>query len=295
MRQVIYATSALCALIMVLTIGMLVSCEHLELPNQKVAGDANGNLRVNVFQIEQTPFGNVTRVAVSEACTRLNFLVYDESGSRIKTVNQVSSDNAFGNASFQLEEGNYQLVVIGHSANGNPTSTNPRKIQFTNATGFTDTFLYSEGITIGEEQLNLQISLKRIVALCRFVINDDYPSDVAKIKFYYTGGSGAFDVYTGFGSVASKQDVTIDVKSGQKQFDLYTFLHEQSSDISLKVTALDATGNELSQRTFDVPMEQNHITWYSGNFFNGTGSSSSTTVSGVTVNIDWAGEIFKIF
>ena len=290
MRQAIYATSALCALILVLTIGMLVSCEHLELPNQKVAGDANGNLRVNVFQIEQTPFGNVTKAAVSEACTRLNFLVYDESGSRLNQINQQSSAANFGSAVFQLESGNYQLVVIGHSSSGNPTSTDPHKIKFTNATGYTDTFLYSEGITIGQEQQNLQISLKRIVALCRFVITDDYPSDVAKMKFYYTGGSGAFDAYTGFGSVASKQEVTFDVKSGQKQFDLYTFLHEQLSDISLKVTALDATGNELSQRTFDVPMEQNHITWYSGNFFNGTGSSSSTTVSGVTVNIDWAGE-----
>ena len=290
MEKRIYAISAFCVLVFMLTIGMLVSCEHLELPKKNATGGVSGNLHVSVFQIEQTLFGNVTKAAVSEACTRLNFLVYDESGSRLNQINQQSSAANFGSAVFQLESGNYQLVVIGHSSSGNPTSTDPHKIKFTNATGYTDTFLYSEGITIGQEQQNLQISLKRIVALCRFVITDDYPSDVAKMNFYYTGGSGAFDAYTGFGSVASKQEVTFDVKSGQKQFDLYTFLHEQSSDISLKVTALDATGNELSQRTFDVPMEQNHITWYSGNFFNGTGSSSSTTVSGVTINIDWAGE-----
>ena len=290
MEKRIYAISAFCVLVFMLTIGMLVSCEHLELPKKNATGGVSGNLHVSVFQIEQTLFGNVTKAAVSEACTRLNFLVYDESGSRLNQINQQSSAANFGSAVFQLESGNYQLVVIGHSSSGNPTSTDPHKIKFTNATGYTDTFLYSEGITIGQEQQNLQISLKRIVALCRFVITDDYPSDVAKMNFYYTGGSGAFDAYTGFGSVASKQEVTFDVKSGQKQFDLYTFLHEQLSDISLKVTALDATGNELSQRTFDVPMEQNHITWYSGNFFNGTGSSSSTTVSGVTVNIDWAGE-----
>ena len=295
MEKRIYAISAFCVLVFMLTIGMLVSCEHLELPKKNATGGVSGNLHVSVFQIEQTLFGNVTKTAVSEACTRLNFLVYDESGSRLNQINQQSSAANFGLAVFQLESGNYQLVVIGHSSSGNPTSTDPHKIKFTNATGYTDTFLYSEGITIGQEQQNLQISLKRIVALCRFVITDDYPSDVAKMNFYYTGGSGAFDAYTGFGSVASKQEVTFDVKSGQKQFDLYTFLHEQSSDISLKVTALDATGNELSQLTFDVPMEQNHITWYSGNFFNGTGSSSSTTVSGVTVNIDWAGETHQSF
>ena len=295
MKKRIYAISAFCVLTFMLAIGMLVSCEHLELSKKSAAESVSGNLHVSVFQIEQTPFGSVTRTAASEACTRLNFLVYDESGSRIKTVNQTSSDNSFGTASFQLEEGNYQLVVVGHSASGNPTSTDPHQIKFTNATGFTDTFLYSEEITIGQDQLDLQVSLKRIVALCRFVINDDYPSGVAKMQFYYTGGSGAFDAYTGFGCVKSKQTVIFDVSDGQRQFDLYTFMHELSGDISLTVTALDASENELSQRKFDVPMEQNHITWLSGDFFSGSGSSSSTTVSEVTVNIDWAGEIFKTF
>ena len=96
------------------------------------------------------------------------------------------------------------------------------------------------------------------------------------------------------GSVASKQTVTVDVTSDQKQFDLYTFLHEQSDNIALKVTALDASGNVLYERTFDVPMEQNHITWLSGAFFNGSGSSS-TSVTDVTVNTDWAGETHLTF
>jgi hypothetical protein len=42
-------------------------------------------------------------------------------------------------------------------------------------------------------------------------------------------------------------------------------------------------------------MQQNHITWLSGDFFNGSGSSSSTTISGVTVNTDWSGETHLTF
>ena len=57
---------------------------------------------------------------------------------------------------------------------------------------------------------------------------------------------------------------------------------------------LDASGNELYNRQFDVPMQQNHITWLSGAFFNGSGSSS-TTIGGVTVNTDWAGETHLTF
>lgn len=186
------------------------------------------------------------------------------------------------------------MVVVGHSANGNPTMTNPAKIQFTNSTGYTDTFLCYGEVTIGEEAVDLQVSLDRIVALCRFVVTDDIPADVRKMQFYYTGGSGAFNAATGLGSVASKQTVTVDVKDGQKQFDLYTFLHELSDTIALKVTALDASGNVLYEHEFDVPMEQNHITWLSGAFFNGSGSSS-TTITGVTVNTDWAGETHLTF
>jgi hypothetical protein len=115
------------------------------------------------------------------------------------------------------------------------------------------------------------------------------------MRFYYTGGSGAFNAVTGLGCVNSKQTVTYDVASAsEKQFDLYTFLHDLSDNIALTVTALDASGNELYTRQFDVPMTQNNITWLSGAFFSGSGSSS-TTISGVTVNTDWAGETHLTF
>ena len=294
MKKLIVSLSAVFTVLMVFT---FIACEKaLMAEDSDTSGDKNGNLRVRVFQIEQTPFGSLTRAAASEVCTRLNFLIYNTDNSRAKMVNQTSSDKNFGTVSFQLDEGDYQLVVVGHSGSGNPTSTNPLKIQFTNATGFTDTFLSSDDITVkAEDPLEIDVTLVRIVALCRFCLTDDIPADVRKMQFYYTGGSGAFDAYTGLGSMNSKQTVTFDVSDGsQKQFDLYTFLHEESDNIALKVTALDASGNVLYERDFDVPMQQNHITWLTGAFFIGSGSSS-TTVTGVTVNTDWAGELHLTF
>ena len=294
MKKLIVSLSAVFTVLMVFT---LVACEKaLMAEDSDTSDDKNGNLRVRVFQIEQTPFGSLTRAAASEVCTRLNFLIYNTDNSRAKMVNQTSSDKNFGTVSFQLDEGDYQLVVVGHSGSGNPTSTNPLKIQFTKDTGFTDTFLSSDDITIkAEDPLEIDVTLVRIVALCRFCLTDDIPADARKMQFYYTGGSGAFDAYTGLGSMNSRQTVTFDVTDGsQKQFDLYTFLHEESDNIALKVTALDASGNVLYERDFDVPMQQNHITWLTGAFFSGSGSSS-TTVTGVTVNTDWAGELHLTF
>jgi hypothetical protein len=302
MSKVSSILSAFHALAIAIT---LASCEKVAIPESDASEELNGNLRVSVYQIEQTPFASLTRQAdnattraaqeASEVCTRLNFAIYDEGGSRLKQINQTSDNTGFGQCAFQLDEGTYQLVVVGHSANGNPTMTNLAKIQFTNATGYTDTFLCYGEVTIGEDPVDYKVSLDRIVALCRFVITDDIPAEVKKMRFYYTGGSGAFNAVTGLGCVNSKQEVKFDVTpAGSKQFDLYTFLHDLSDDIALTVTALDASGNELYSRQFDVPMQQNHITWLSGAFFSGSGSSS-TTISGVTVNTDWAGETHLTF
>jgi hypothetical protein len=282
---------------------ILIACEKPIIQDDSVVSgspaDKDANLTVTVFEIEKTPFGSLTRAGqqpISAVCTRLNFAIYDEDGSRVKQVNQQSSAADFGSAAFQLDEGDYTLVVVGHSSNGNPTMTNLGKIQFTNAQGYTETFLYHTTVTIADDPVEQPASLDRIVSLCRFVLTDDeIPADVKRMRFYYTGGSGAFNALTGFGSVNSKQTVTVDVSSGsQKQFDLYTFLHAEESDISLKVTALDDDDNVLYERDFDVPMQQNHITWLSGAFFNGSGSSS-ITITGVTVNTDWAGETHLTF
>ena len=284
------------------TLLSLSSCEKAITDDDSVVSgspaDKNANLTVTVFSIEKTPFETFTRAATpaSEACTRLNFAIYDEGGSRVKQVNQTSAEADFGKASFQLAEGTYLLVVVGHSATGNPTMTDPTKVQFTNATGYTDTYLCCANVTIGEEKVDYNVSLDRITALCRFVLTDtEIPSEVKKLRFYYTGGSGAFDATTGLGCVNSKQDVKFDITSAQKQFDLYTFLHDTEGTIHLTVSALDASGGIYAERDFDVPMQQNYITWLSGPFFGGSSTTGSTTITGVTINTDWAGETHITF
>ena len=270
------------------------ACEKAVVSEDNASDLSEGNLHVNVFQIEKTPFASLTRAAVTSICTRINFAVYSTDGTRLKQVNQTSDNASFGTCSFQLEPGTYKLVVVAHSSSGNPTMTNLAKIQFSNSLGFTDTFLCYREVTIGEEAVSLDVSLDRIVSLCRFVITDDIPDDVAQLQFYYTGGSGAFDATTGLGSVNSQQRLTFDASEGQKEFDLYTFLHDTEGTIHLKVTAYDDAENILYERTFDVPMEQNHITWLSGALFNGSGSSS-TTITTLNVNTDWAGETHLTF
>ena len=298
-RNLVHYMCILCTLL------SLSSCEKAITDDDSVVSgsvaDKNANLQVTVFSIEKTPFETFTRTAtpVSEACTRLNFAVYTLDGSRVKQVNQSSAEADFGKASFQLAEGTYLLVVVGHSASGNPTMTDPTKVQFTNATGYTDTYLCCANVTIGEDKVDYKVSLDRITALCRFVLTDtEIPAEVKKMHFYYTGGSGAFNAQTGLGCVNSKQDVKFDVSASQKQFDLYTFPYKSTEGtLHLVVSALDASGVEILQREFDVSIEKNYITWVSGSFFGSSGSdpTGGAGITSVTVNTDWAGETHVTF
>ena len=273
---------------------LLTSCEKtLKEPEVTTA------LTVSVHQLEMTPFSVVTRSSATEACTHLNFAIYDMEGSRQQQINQKLGDVDFGTCTFQLPKGTYQLVAVAHSASGNPTMTDPVKIKFTNAQGYTDTFIYYNTITIGDAAQTLALNLRRIVARCSFIINDAIPAGVARMRFQYKGGSGGFDAATGFGSINSTQTLFFDVQEGktQTQFDLYTFPHTESATIHLQVNAYDAQDNVLAEREFDIQVRQNMISWYSGPFFtSGTSSASNQSLTAtVTINTDWAGEMHDTY
>ena len=253
-----------------------------------------GNLMVSVFQLEQTPFSSMTRTAAADACTHLNFAVYGLDGTRIKQINQTLADSDFGKASFQLTEGTYRVVVVAHSSSTNPTMTDPGKIQFSNSTGYSDTFLCSGTVTIQDEPVNMKLTLECIVALCRFVITDDYPADVTRMRFQYTGGSNAFNaISSGFGCSSSTQTINYEVSTGLKQFDLYTFPLATEGELHLTVAALDANNQTVRERTFDVAITRNNITWLTGEFFKDSGSPAN--INEVNINTTWAGESHTTF
>ena len=284
MKQMIFWLSALL---------LLVACEKPSWDSEDEGDEAiAGNLTVSIYQIGKTPFDVVTR-SQSTTPTHINYAVYSVDGQRVKQVNQQAGDANYGKASFQLEPGTYQLVVVAHSSNGNPTMTDLTKIQFKNNQGFSDTFLtYIEDVEVTAENHTLLVTPQRIVSLCRVEITDDVPETVSQLRFQYRGGSGAFDAHTGLGSVNSIQTLDFDVTGDQKQFDLYTYLHDTEGTIHLTVTAFDDSENIVLQREFDIPMEREKITWFTGPFFGGTGGGLSI---GITLDTDWKGETHITF
>ena len=152
---------------------------------------------------------------VSEVCTRLNFLLY-QNGKKVKTVNQKESDAGFGTVDVTLDAGSYQLLVLAHSCAANPTTTSAEKIQFNNTeTGYTDTFYYYGDLVVSGDKTTVDISMKRATSKFCLVTTDTKPANIKKFQFYYEGGSGALDATTGFGCVNSKQSVFVNLDDSQ--------------------------------------------------------------------------------
>lgn len=253
----------------VIVLAGAVSCEKMNVEDASDGSKTNVVLRIGT--VEQVPF-ELSRTRgrdMNGVCSRLNFLVYQD-GERIRQISQSSDDDVFGEAQIQLPEGRYFLVVLAHSSNGNPTSTDARKIGFTNTTGFTDTFFYGDSLIVESEDLTRTLELKRITAMVRFIPYDDIPANAGRIRFYYTGGSGTLDAGNdGWGVVNSKQSQWYDLTHQEEKFEIYTIPHGDDDELTVMATTYkEQTDNIATERKIEgVPVLRNHITICRGYLF----------------------------
>ena len=297
-------------MLLIAAVTILSACEKMDTGDSSAkGGNGDANLILNVVVT-----GNeaLTRADSNSFWTRLNFVVY-QNGKKVKAVNQTEGDDDYGQAALTLDEGTYQVLVLAHSSDGNPTTTTAEKVQFTNAIGYTDTFYYYGSISVTNEKQTHNITLNRVTALLKFIINDDMPANVSNLKFYYTGGSGALNATTGLGCVDSKQTVIMVVEPSAMTkpytFDLYTIPREQTASLNLTVTAYDETQTVIRERTFKgVEVQTNKITEFDGDFFTGSSSTGEEedpnpggdTTTGndiflISANTEWAGTISKSY
>lgn len=225
-------------------------------------------IRANMFDI--VPFDTRAVQDVADFCTRLCFVVYQD-GAQQKKVLQKKGDGGFGEVTIALEPGTYQLLVLGHSGNGNPTLTDPSFLQFTNTIGFSDTFYYYGDLVVGSEKGVYDIALQRATSMVRITITDAVPEEVKRIHMVYKGETGVLNAVTGWGgSVNSQQSVFYEITDATAPLVLeaYTFLREETGALSISIIAHNADGDILAERQLDnVPLKNRMMTLYAGHLF----------------------------
>ena len=252
-----------------------VSFDESEESSSSVPSDANLVLKVVTggTRGEEVPW------------TTLIFVVY-QSGEKVKAVTQHVGDKQFGETGMKLTPGTYQVMVLAHSSASNPSQSDPTNVKFTNSDGFSDTFGACQDIVVEETPQTHEIKMNRMSAMVRFKTKDVKPAEAKRIRFLYTGGSGAINLLTGYGVDASTQTVFFDLPDSligkRLQFELYTFPRTDDAKLKLLVSMLDAKGELIGYpgapsgiRTIeDIPVKRNQITECSGYFFtNGSGDN----------------------
>ena len=275
---------------------LVAACEKPILDKENAVTRKEANVILHMTQYEQEAFDNsgnraATRAAtdITELCSRLNIAIFDDGGTKVKTVAQKEGDASFGTVALTLAAGTYQLVVIAHNGEGSATITSTEKVTFPN-NKVTDTFYYYGDLVVTSEVQSYDLTLTRAVAMFRMVLTDDeIPSTVTKFKFYYTGGSSTFSPSAGYGCVNSKQ-TEIRPVTDDGLYEIFTLPHTEEDVLTkLTVTALDANDNTVKERIFEnIPVTRNQITRYTGSFFgNGGSGQTSDGTFRLTADPDW--------
>jgi len=274
---------------LMMSMALLSACEKMVIAENPEPGE-EGNVVVRVTQFEQTPFDARTRSEVGKYCSRLCFHVYGEDGQRVSYVNQKQEDTGFGTASFSLSEGRYYLVVVGHNGSSNPSfNANVRVSISGKQVG--DTFWCCEELVVGDDDIEKNLVLNRIVSLVRFIPADPSPENLNQLIFTYTGSRGTFNGLTGYGSTNTKQTADLDVSADDSQFEFYMIPRDQNDTINVKVNSyyIEEGGriHSLAEKTIEeIPVRRNSITICRGNLFDNKSSSRSVFIS-VSVEGEW--------
>lgn len=282
-------TYQLLASLLLMLIASLTSCEKFAFENaDTTTHDADGNVTIRVKQVQNMKIGSASRAAsknglnisrstsddylgfsrassekdLKDICTRISFVVFDVE-EKLQTIHQTQDTHGFGTAHFNLDEGEYRLVVIAHNGTGNCTISSPEKVKFS-SNKLTDTFYYYGRLSVTEDGAQADIHLTRPVAAFRLHITDEtLPEEAKSIKFYYTGGSSTLDATTGYGCVNSRQTESFSLISDQKDFTVYTFPHdpEEGKTVKMDISLLDPDAKTIKEFELpDVTMKRNTIT-----------------------------------
>ena len=211
---------------------------------------------------------NQGSLPLKDRFTRMTMVLY-QNDVRVDYVNQVNTDPGFGTMSVDLDPGTYQLVVLAHSGQRTPTTTNCHKISF--SAPLTDVFSYYGDVTIGKEASEKTVQLTRAVAKIQLNITDDIPDNVSFFNYIYKGASVSFDPANQIGVASStRRNVEIEKAEGVKTFELYTFVSSDNQTVDWDFAGYSESNEVIGSKKFsDIPVSLRKVTKIDSPVFDG--------------------------
>lgn len=210
----------------------------------------------------------MTRATLTELNLTDLWLFDYEGGEYVQTIHQASTDDGFGAVSGTFDYGTHTLYFVA-SRGVNPTvSTDDKTITWQTVR---DTFGATLQMTVEPSTGGTQtVSLNRVAGKLKISVTDVVPEGAA--KFVVTPSTWYYGLRFDTGEAISSQNTPISVNIpnsyiGTTELVVNVFTISGTTTWNTNVTAtLKASDNSTlgSVTIADVPIQRNHITWYSG-------------------------------
>ncbi len=282
-------SQALAGVFLMMLLAAATSCEKMV-----INSDDEANVVISINSYEQVPFPAQSRADDETSVTRLCFHIYDDTGERIAYINQKEDENHFGTAYFSLEKGHYYVLVVGHSADNNPSFYANEKVTISGK-DLGDTFWDVKEIVVGDDIVESSLDLNRIVARVSFIPTDKAPEEMNQMIFSYHGSKGTFNGLTGYGSTNVDQKVPIDVTPNDKSYGFYMIPSSESDVIDVEILTYqrDENGpkaNLTKKKFYEIPVQRNRTTICKGVLFDNQ-STEKPIIIKVNINYTWGDDI----
>ena len=284
-------------LLLIVAAFLCAACEKYvaEEGTQSESKVVDGNLVVKaecvVTRAGETEEGQEA-LPLKDRFTRMTMVLY-QNDVRVDYVNQDNLDKDFGTMSVDLDPGIYQLVVLAHSGQRSPTTTNCHKISF--SAPLTDVFSYYGDVVVGKEVNKVTVQLTRAVAKIQLTVTDEIPAGVSFFNYIYKGASVSFDPATQKGVASTtRRNVEVEKADGVKTFELYTFVSSDDQTVDWDFAGYSSEKEVLgSKKISNIPVALRNVTKIESKVFDGV-IEGPTDIS-VTVDDTWDGVINYTF
>ena len=225
-------------------------------------------LTFSPYETEPMTRGAATRAVQSVAgiAQRLDVWLYED-GQEVTEVHQAKGDDGFGTLTLTLDRRKtYTLYALAHRSA--EATTLEDGIARWKDEKVTHTFYCTETFTPAEA-MTLDCTMRRIVGNFQLDITDDIPAAVKILRFEIPQTATRYDVTTQTNTNVIDRTTDISYGGTSATFNLYLLAQDDdTTPFDITVTALDAGGTTIQQRTFSaVPIQNNRRTIYRGAFF----------------------------
>ena len=284
-------------LLLIIATLLFAACEKYvaEEGTQSESKVVDGNLVVKaecvVTRAGETEEGQEA-LPLKDRFTRMTMVLY-QNDVRVDYVNQDNLDKDFGTMSVDLDPGTYQLVVLAHSGQRSPTTTNCHKISF--SAPLTDVFSYYGDVVVGKECSSRSVPHPGEEAKSQLTVTGEIPAGVSFFNYIYKGASVSFDPATQKGVASTtRRNVEVEKADGVKTFELYTFVSSDDQTVDWDFAGYSSEKEVLgSKKISNIPVALRNVTKIESKVFDGV-IEGPTDIS-VTVDDTWDGVINYTF